>query len=127
MQAEQVPVPARAASNCCDSGIKHQLAANPNARVPEGHTGAPGTKRAPPFQRGQDRPGNDYRFVEDFPSAPEACAQICNQERGNQCQAWVYVRPTPTSGPRCYLKNRVTPPVPNACCDTGVGNPQNPG
>lgn len=121
------PVPARAASNCCDSGIKHQLAANPNARVPAGQTGAPGTRPAQPFQRGYDRPGNDYRHVEDFAAAPEACAQICNQERGNVCQAWVYVRPTPQDGPHCYLKNRVTLPVPNACCDTGVGNPQNPG
>jgi len=74
-------------------------------------------------QTGFDRPGGDYmRFV--VPSGdPAACAARC--ERDARCRAWTFSYPgTAAIGgaqhPTCWLKSRVTPPVPNSCCVSGV-------
>jgi hypothetical protein len=65
-----------------------------------------------------DRPGGDYRTVE-VPAEPEACRVAC--EADNQCRAWTYLRPGyAESGPRCFLKNRLTPPRHRPCCISGV-------
>jgi PAN domain len=67
-----------------------------------------------------DRPGGDYRNFE-VPAEPsgEACKKAC--EADSQCRAWTYLRPGyGDSGPRCFLKNRLTPPRHRPCCVSGV-------
>ena len=66
-----------------------------------------------------DRPGSDYRSF-DLPSpSPEMCQSTCMNEP--QCVAFTYVNPG-VQGPnaRCWLKNVVPQPVPQACCVSGI-------
>jgi hypothetical protein len=67
-----------------------------------------------------DRPGGDYRSLEvPAESNGEACRLAC--EGDSQCRAWTYLRPGyAESGPRCFLKNRLTPPRHRPCCIAGV-------
>ena len=74
-------------------------------------------------QPGFDRPGGDYaRFV--VPTGdPAVCAARC--ERDARCRAWTFSYPgTAQMGgmqnPTCWLKNRVTPAIANACCVSGI-------
>jgi hypothetical protein len=67
-----------------------------------------------------DRQGGDYRTVE-VPVEPsgESCRAACQAD--SQCRAWTYARPGyADSGPRCVLKNRLTPPRHRPCCISGV-------
>lgn len=112
-------VPSRAASNCCDSGIKYVISDRPAAPIDPSR--AP---RQRSYQQGFDRPGNHLARIEDFHPSPEACESLCTS-RTADCRAWVYVRPgVQQDGPVCYLKNAATRPVPNSCCATGLGVPQ---
>mgnify|MGYP001619684710 CR=1 FL=1 len=86
----------------------------------------PAARPTKAYLSGMDRPGNDLRRIEDFHLSPEACAALCNQTQYGACKAWVFVRPTPQQPQLCYLKNQVTPPVANRCCDTGIGNADAP-
>ena len=74
-------------------------------------------------QTGFDRPGGDYtRFV--VPNGdPALCAARC--DRDNRCRAWTFLYPGTAAiggaqSPTCWLKNRVTAPVANPCCVSGV-------
>ena len=66
---------------------------------------------------GIDRPGSDYKNfdVGGWPS----CEAACSAE--SVCSSWTYVRPG-IQGPsgRCWLKNHVAHPVPNAGAVSGV-------
>jgi len=67
-----------------------------------------------------DRFGGDYRNFQ-LGSEPDgkSCREAC--EGDNRCRAWTYVRAGyGVSGPRCYLKDRVTPPRRRPCCISGV-------
>lgn len=100
--------------------IRNPTLQNERNKVP------PAARPAQPYQRNMDRPGNDLRRIEDFHASPEACAAMCSQTPYGACKAWVFVRATPQQPEICFLKNQVTPPVQNNCCDTGVGNPDVP-
>lgn len=74
-------------------------------------------------QSGFDRPGGDYsRFV--VPTGdPALCAARC--DRDARCRAWTFSYPGTVSigGTQtavCWLKSRVTTPIANPCCVSGV-------
>ena len=68
---------------------------------------------------GIDRNGSDYRDF-DLPNAdPLLCRDACLGEA--RCQAWTYVKPgVQGDAARCWLKEAVPPPTPDACCVSGV-------
>ena len=67
-----------------------------------------------------DRFGGDYRnFQTRTEPDGKSCREACQAD--NRCRAWTYVRAGyGVSGPRCYLKDRVTPPRRKPCCISGV-------
>jgi hypothetical protein len=70
-------------------------------------------------QLGYDRLGGDYATVTVRSGDPAACAARC--ERDSRCRAWTFSYPrTERVAATCWLKNRVTPPVENDCCVSGV-------
>ena len=64
-----------------------------------------------------NRPGSDYKNFET--NSWSSCQVACSQE--GICSSWTYVRPG-VQGPsgRCWLKNVVARPVPDANCISGV-------
>lgn len=66
-----------------------------------------------------DRMGSDYSGYDLSSADPELCRKACDGDA--QCKAYTYVKPG-VQGPnaRCYLKNAVPAPSPNACCVSGV-------
>lgn len=70
-------------------------------------------------QVGYDRPGGDYMQFVVRSGDPAVCAARC--EREPRCRAWNFAYPG-TVAPQavCWLKNRVSPRVPNPCCISGV-------
>ena len=99
----QVPPRAEAADSA--SGVRGAGVIEPRSKAREFST---------------DRPGGDYRSLEvPAESNGEACRLAC--EGDSQCRAWTYLRPGyAESGPRCFLKNRLTPPHHRPCCISGV-------
>ena len=98
-------VPSRLEDKCCVSGVR-------GAGVVEPRSGA--------LEFSIDRVGGDYRYFE-VPADPkgEACKAAC--EADNKCRAWTYVRAGYiTPFPRCYLKDKLTPPRRKPCCISGV-------
>ncbi|MBZ0139114.1 MAG: PAN domain-containing protein [Pseudorhodoplanes sp.] len=70
-------------------------------------------------QSGYDRPGGDYLSFPVRAGDPAACAASC--ERDSRCRAWSFSYPhTAVDRAVCWLKNKVTPPVKNDCCVSGV-------
>ena len=74
-------------------------------------------------QAGFDRPGGDYaRFL--VPTGdPALCAARC--DRDGRCRAWTFSYPGTTSiggtqNATCWLKSRVTTPIANPCCVSGI-------
>ncbi len=67
------------------------------------------------------RQGGDYRSFDLASAQPEECRDTCAVEP--QCVAFTFVNPG-LQGPsaRCWLKNTVPQPTPNACCVSGVKN-----
>ena len=66
-----------------------------------------------------DLPGLDYRNFLLPRADPLACLNACAVEP--ICRAWTYVNPPNVGMPaRCRLKSSVPPPVPNACCTSGL-------
>ena len=91
--------------SCCVSGVR-------GAGVVEPRTG--------PVEYSIDRFGGDYRYL-DVAADPNggACKAAC--EADNKCRAWTYARPGYVSTtPRCFLKEKVTPPRSRPCCISGV-------
>jgi hypothetical protein len=98
-------VPPRVEDKCCVSGIR-------GAGVLEPRRG--------PIEYSIDRFGGDYRNL-DLAAEPDGapCKAACEAE--NKCRAWTYVRPGYIgSAPRCYLKDKLTPPRQKPCCISGV-------
>jgi hypothetical protein len=98
-------VPPRVADTCCVSGVR-------GAGVIEPRNG--------PIEYSIDRLGGDYRYF-DVPLEPDGatCANTCKGD--NRCRAWTYARPGYISvTPRCYLKDKITPPRHKPCCISGV-------
>lgn len=98
-------VPPRVDSGCCISGVRGGGVIEP--------------------RRGEnefaiDRVGGDYRnFEPPAPADQEVCANACKADP--RCRAWTYARPGyEGQAPRCYLKNRITPPRRKPCCISGV-------
>lgn len=98
-------VPAREENWCCVSGVK-------GAGVMEPRDGK--------VEFSVDRSGGDYRDLEVEKSPLGAtCAAAC--EADDRCRAWTYLRPGYLgSQPRCFLKDRLTPPRRKPCCVSGV-------
>jgi hypothetical protein len=73
-----------------------------------------------------DRPGSDYHNFELGVADPAECWAQCELEI--QCLAWTYVEPgIQGNNARCWLKNAVPAPVPNATFATsGVKGSQAP-
>jgi PAN domain len=70
-------------------------------------------------QSGFDRPGGDYSNFAVASGDPAACAARC--EREGRCRAWSFSYPrTAATSATCWLKNRVTKRVEEACCVSGV-------
>ena len=78
------------------------------------------------FERGIDRPGNDYRPPIDLEfkkgtllTFEMECQGLCAKD--SKCQAWTMVKPG-VQGPkaRCYLKNAAPAQRRNNCCVSGV-------
>lgn len=105
MCALKSTVPERAENNCCVSGVR-------GAGVVEPRTGG--------LEAATDRFGGDYRYM-TLPAdgAVETCRDACTAD--NKCRAWTFVRPGYIgAAPRCYLKNKITPPRRKPCCVSGV-------
>lgn len=98
-------VPARTEDACCVSGVRGGGVIEP---------------RRGRIEFGFDRLGGDYNNFDTTPHADgKLCADACGAD--NRCRAWTYVRPGYASeNPRCYLKDRVTPPRRRPCCISGV-------
>ena len=98
-------VPPRLEDKCCVSGVR-------GAGVIEPRRG--------PIEYSIDRLGGDYRYFEVVANpSGAACKAACEAE--NKCRAWTYVRAGYiTPFPRCYLKDRITPPRHKPCCISGV-------
>jgi hypothetical protein len=67
-----------------------------------------------------DRLGGDYHHL-DVAADPNGddCKVAC--EADSKCRAWTYARPGYVSAPpRCFLKEKVTPPRSRPCCISGV-------
>ena len=95
----KVAAPNPISSGCCYSGVKQITREN-----------------------GFDRPGGDFRNF-DLPwwATAEECASHCRSD--TRCVAYTYVHPNHQGpNPRCWLKNSVPNPVPNATCDSGTIN-----
>jgi hypothetical protein len=70
-------------------------------------------------QVGFDRPGGDYASAPSRTGDPAQCAARC--ERDTRCRAWAFSYPlTEQQTAVCWLKSRVPPRVPAACCVSGV-------
>ena len=72
------------------------------------------------YERGIDRPGHAYRFLETHNAAD--CSLAC--QAANSCRAWTYVKPAAPrragTASRCWLKHVVPRPIRNDCCTSGV-------
>ena len=72
------------------------------------------------YERGTDRPGHAYRFLETHNAAD--CSLAC--QAANSCRAWTYVKPGAPrragTASRCWLKHVVPQPIRNDCCTSGV-------
>jgi hypothetical protein len=90
---------------CCISGVR-------GAGIVEPRTG--------PVEFSIDRLGGDFRSFDIAPDPNgDACKAAC--EADTKCRAWTYARPGYVSAtPRCYLKEKVTPPRSRPCCISGV-------
>jgi hypothetical protein len=91
--------PNRVGSGCCYSGVKRVTT-----------------------EKGWDRPGSDYsNFDLPWGATAGTCASYCQADA--RCLAYTFVHPN-YQGPnaRCWLKNRIPAPVPNAACDSGTVN-----
>jgi hypothetical protein len=67
-----------------------------------------------------NRPGSDYKdFATTWTKGWDECRQACTGEP--ECRSWTYVRKG-FQGPqgRCWLKNRVAPPVSDDSTVSGV-------
>jgi dienelactone hydrolase len=63
--------------------------------------------------------GADYSNFVPEAAEPALCQKACRADE--KCAAWTYVIPgRQGSGPRCWLKSRVPPPLLNDCCTSGV-------
>ncbi|MES1206815.1 MAG: PAN domain-containing protein [Pseudomonadota bacterium] len=103
-------VPNARPDSCCVSGVKGGAAAPP-APPPE-----PGPRA---FERGINRPGMDYRNFELVRPDPNICWNECQREP--RCVAYTYVHPgVQGANARCWLKDAVPNPRPDACCVSGV-------
>jgi hypothetical protein len=67
-----------------------------------------------------NRPGSDYKnFATAWTKGWEECRQACDGE--SACRSWTYVRKGAQSPQgRCWLKNRVAPPVSDGNTVSGV-------
>jgi hypothetical protein len=87
-------------NRCCDSGPRNFI-----------------SKRDLRAEDKIDRPGSDFKNfeIDSWKTCEAACAE------DDICASWTYVRPG-VQGPsaRCWLKNRVARPVPNANTVSGV-------
>src|SRR5215510_2201670 len=72
------------------------------------------------YERGINRPGHAYRFLETHNAAD--CSLAC--QAANSCRAWTYVKPGAPrragTASRCWLKHVVPQPIRNDCCTSGV-------
>jgi PAN domain len=98
-------VPARAADNCCVSGVR-------GAGVVEPRNGA--------VETSIDRFGGDYRnFDLKGDEGDEACKATCTGD--NKCRAWTYARPGYVGKEaHCFLKKEIKPPRRKAGFISGV-------
>ena len=81
------------ASNCCVSGVKGGLEGQIN------------------------RPGSD--ILNRTIASPGACRAVCLDNAS--CRAFTYVKAgVQGPAPRCWLKNRIPPAVPDNCCTSGT-------
>ena len=103
-------VPAKVASPCCVSGIEKQAPA-------DNSVGSGGR-----WLTGINLPGSDYYTFPLRSAEPGRCQRACRADQ--LCAAWTYVEPG-LQGPRarCWLKSRVPPQVPRACCTSGIERP----
>jgi hypothetical protein len=89
--------------------LRAQLCPRPEA--PE----APSSKQR--IEKGVDRPGSDYLSLIDKSAAE--CRRRCLRDA--KCRAYTWVRPgIQGRASRCWLKNKVPPPVRSGCCVSGV-------
>jgi hypothetical protein len=112
-------------SPCCVAGFERQAATNPiPAPAPPVPNSAP-ADTALSLPQGQ-RPrfdtnllGSDYRQFALDAGEWALCQSACKTE--SACLAWTFVRPG-VQGPKahCWLKNKIPPPTPNACCISGI-------
>jgi len=135
----QVPQPV--ANGCCVSGAKYGGGAPPaqqgwtTSPPPAGPPPPPPQGEPPPPSAWQgvppaapaagalevnvNRGGADYRSFDLAYPRPEDCRAACMADV--PCVAFTYVNPgVQAPNARCWLKNGVPPPVPNACCVSGV-------
>jgi 1-phosphatidylinositol phosphodiesterase len=75
--------------------------------------------REPGFERGINRPGSDYRDFGLYADEPALCLAACRED--HECRAFSHVRAgIQANSARCWLKNAVPAPQPDACCASGV-------
>ena len=68
-----------------------------------------------------DRTGGDYRHFDLPPDhTGKACQLACEVGRGRAAPGPMCGRAMSAPPPRCYLKDRITPPLRRPCCISGV-------
>lgn len=67
-----------------------------------------------------DRMGLDYKSFNLKAPDPTLCRDACSNDP--RCKAWTYLKPSPSpsSKPRCWLKNNIPPPEKNTRCVSGI-------
>jgi len=71
------------------------------------------------MEQGIDRTGDDYNDFDLASADPKLCADACMGEA--KCKAWTYVKPgVQGDSARCWLKDRVPPPLNDENCVSGV-------
>jgi hypothetical protein len=88
-------------------------------RSTSGNISAEGQPSIIQMMKDTNIPGSDYRDFDLKIDDPKLCAQVCTED--SSCIACTYVKPG-IQGPnaRCWLKNNVSSPVPDQCCQSGV-------
>jgi hypothetical protein len=94
-----------------------------------GGSSGPGTSKVPPsggaiwgpLEYDTNRPGSDIWGGVSDQANPNLCKDLCRKTAG--CKAYTWVKAgVQANKARCWLKNKVPPPVNDQCCVSGMSS-----